>query len=63
VRVEVDPVLCEAHGVCMGIEPTVFQLGDDDINVVLDAEPDETKRAAIEQAVIRCPRQAISLHD
>jgi ferredoxin len=63
VKVSVDPVLCEAHGVCMSIEPEVFELGDDDILVILEENPSEDKRALIEQAVIRCPRQALSLQD
>jgi ferredoxin len=63
VKVSVDRGLCEAHGVCMSIEPTVFDLGDDDLLVILEEEPGEDKRSAIEQAVIRCPRQALSLQD
>ena len=61
MKVVVDRGLCEAHGVCMSLEPTVFDLGDDDILVILDEEPDESKRSIIEQAVIRCPRQALTL--
>jgi ferredoxin len=63
VKVSVDRGLCEAHGVCMSIEPTVFDLGDDDLLVLLEEEPPEAKRSAIEQAVIRCPRQALTLQD
>jgi ferredoxin len=47
----------------MSIEPEVFDLGDDDILVITDESPAEDKRAAIEQAVIRCPRQALTLQD
>ena len=63
MKVSVDRELCEAHGVCMSVEPTVFDLGDDDLLVILDETPPEEKRSAIEQAVIRCPRQALSLQD
>jgi ferredoxin len=63
VKVVVDRGLCEAHGVCMSIEPEVFDLGDDDLLVILEETPPEEKRSAIEQAVIRCPRQALSLQE
>jgi ferredoxin len=63
VRVSVDRELCEAHGVCMSVEPTVFDLGDDDLLVILEETPPEEKRSALEQAVIRCPRQALSLQE
>lgn len=63
MKISVDPGLCEAHGVCMSIDPDVFDLGDDDVLVILDESPAEEKRAAIEQAVIRCPRQALTLQD
>ena len=63
MKVVVDRGLCEAHGVCMSIEPTVFDLGDDDELVILDAAPEESKRPAIDQAVIRCPRQALSIQE
>jgi ferredoxin len=63
VKIAVDRELCEAHGVCMSVDPTLFDLGDDDLLVILDETPPEEKRSAIEQAVIRCPRQALSLQD
>lgn len=63
MRISVDRGLCEAHGVCMSIEPAVFDLGDDDVLVLLQEEPPEDLRPLIEQAVMRCPRQALSLQD
>ena len=58
-----DAVLCEAHGVCEGIAPELFELDDDDRLTIHDREPDESKRELVEQAVIRCPRQALSIQD
>lgn len=63
MKVSVDRGLCEAHGVCMSIDPEIFDLGEDDVLVILEENPPETKRSAVEQAVIRCPRQALSLQD
>lgn len=63
MRIIHDEVLCEAHGVCESIDPELFQLDDDDRLTVLQPEPGESKRALVEQAVIRCPRQALRLQD
>lgn len=61
MRVVVDMKQCEANALCMGIAPDVFQLGDDDVLVVLQERPDPSRRADIEQAVRQCPKQAISI--
>jgi ferredoxin len=59
--VVVDYGLCEANAICMGINPDVFQLDDDDNLHIL--QPDitpETERDVLE-AIRRCPRQALSI--
>ena len=61
MRVTVDRVACESNGVCAGIAPTVFDLGDDDVLRVLDEAPGEDLRELVEEAVRSCPRQALSL--
>jgi ferredoxin len=63
VKISVDRGLCEAHAVCMSIDPEIFEVGDDDLLVILQEEPSQEKRANLEQAVMRCPRQALSLQD
>ena len=63
MRVVVDFDLCESNAVCMGIAPEVFEVRDDDFLYVLQEEPDESKRPKIEEAVRRCPKQAISIED
>ena len=63
MRVVVDYDLCESNAVCMGIEPEVFEVRDDDLLYVPQEEPDESKRPKIEEAVRRCPKQAISIED
>jgi ferredoxin len=61
VRVIVDFDRCEANGICMDIAPEVFHLDErDELHVLLDSPSDEL-RDAVEQAVRRCPKQAISL--
>lgn len=61
MKVVVDYDLCESNAICMGIEPTVFEVRDDDILYIIDEHPDESKRAKIEEAVRRCPKQALTI--
>lgn len=60
-RVVVDFDLCESNAVCMGIEPSVFEVRDDDFLYVLDERPDDARRPRVEEAVRLCPKQAISI--
>jgi ferredoxin len=63
MKVVVDFDLCESNAVCMGIAPEVFEVRDDDLLYVLDEHPDESLRPKVEEAVRRCPKQAISIED
>ena len=58
-----DDVLCEAHGVCTTIDPARFELDDDDRLTIHEYEFAEADRPTIEQAVLRCPRQALSISE
>lgn len=59
MRVEVDYGLCESNGVCMGINPEVFDLGDDDVLRILRPEITAETEEDVRQAVRQCPRQAL----
>jgi ferredoxin len=61
MRVVVDFDLCESNALCMAAAPEVFEVRDDDFLYVLDENPPEELRAKVEEAVRRCPKQAISL--
>jgi ferredoxin len=63
MRVKVDYDLCESNAVCMTVAPQVFEVRDDDFLYVLQEEPPEALRPAVEEAVSRCPKQAISVVD
>jgi ferredoxin len=63
VRVVVDYDLCESNAVCMQVLPEVFEVRDDDFLYVLDETPPDELRPRLEQAVQRCPKQAISIAD
>ena len=60
MKVVVDYDLCESNAVCMGILPEVFEVRDDDFLYVLNENPPEDLRGKLEEAVQRCPKQAIS---
>ena len=61
MRVVVDYDLCESNALCMQAAPEVFEVRDDDFLYVLQEEPPDDRRAAVEEAVRRCPKQALSL--
>jgi ferredoxin len=63
MRVEVDYQRCEGHAVCVGLEPDVFELNDDDQAVVktdpIPADKEDTAQEAVEQ----CPAAALLRRD
>ena len=61
MRVVVDWDLCESNAVCMAVAPEVFEVDDDDNLNVLQEEPPEELRGKVEEAVRRCPKQALAL--
>jgi ferredoxin len=61
MRVQVDHDLCESNAVCVRLVPEVFEVGDDDRLRLRQERPPETLRARVEQAVRRCPKQALSI--
>ena len=64
MRVVVDELRCDAHGVCVDACPEVFALSDDDDKVrVLVEEPDESLRDKVHRASVVCPKAAITIED
>jgi ferredoxin len=63
VKVNIDWDLCDGNGVCAGIAPEVFEVGDDLKLIVLQEEPPDELRSQVEQAVISCPKLAISIEE
>ena len=63
MRVVVDFDACESNAVCMAVAPEVFEVREDDFLYVLQENPPEDLRAKVEEAVRRCPKQAIKLED
>ena len=63
MRVVVDRDRCEGNAICVGIDPELFQLDDEDY-VMITANPipaDAEERA--EQAIAECPRAALTRKD
>lgn len=60
-RIKIDRSLCTGYGECVGIAPEVFQLGDDHVSFVVDAEG--TDDEMILDAARGCPVDAITLID
>ena len=63
MHVSVDRGLCEANGICAGLVPSVFDLGDDDVLDIVQPSPPDDLREQVELAVSRCPRTALTLTD
>ena len=63
MRVVVDYDLCESNAICMAVAPEVFEVDDDDNLNLLQEEPPEELRSKVEEAVRRCPKQALSIQD
>ena len=62
MKVVVDRDLCQGHAMCTLEAPDVFQVGPGDEQVtLLDETPQESLRAAVENAVRFCPNAALSL--
>lgn len=63
MRVVVDFDLCAGHAQCEEAAPEVFWVNDRALVEVLDENPPESLRTKVEDAVRRCPADAISLVD
>jgi ferredoxin len=63
MKIVIDYDLCESNAICMGIAPEVFEVRDDDFLYLLNETPGEELRDKMEEAVRRCPKQAISIEE
>jgi ferredoxin len=61
MKVEVDLAKCTGHGVCESIADDVFEVQDDGIVLIHDADRPESDRDRMRQAVTQCPAAALRL--
>ena len=61
MKVSVDFDRCDSNAVCMGIAPEVFEVRDDNFLYVLDDQPPQELRSAVEEAARSCPTGAITV--
>ena len=62
-RVTIDPAKCQGHGRCVIIAPKHFDMDDSGFGVVLTDEVAEADHADVDEAVLSCPENAITLSD
>jgi len=63
MRIVVDRDRCEGNAICVGIDPELFELDDEDyVMVTADPIPADAEERA-EQAIAECPRAALTRSD
>jgi ferredoxin len=63
MKVIFDETKCKLHAQCRGAAPELFDFSPDGKLVVLNANPPEELREALQDAIDACPEQAISMED
>jgi ferredoxin len=64
MRVIADVSICQGHQLCRGEAPDIFGFDKEaDHVVILQPEPDESRRAEVTTAVRYCPSFALSIEE
>ena len=68
MKVTVDPIACEANAVCVRLVPQVFSIdededGEDTLAIANNGEVPAEHEAGVREAVIRCPKMALSIEE
>jgi ferredoxin len=63
MKITVDRDRCVGSAYCLRIAPATFDVGDDGIAVVLDADVTGAQAAAAREAEADCPSMAISIDE
>ena len=61
MRIVVDRTKCTALAMCEAEAPDLFEVQDDGSLTVLDENPPESQREALQRAVDSCPTEALSI--
>ena len=63
MELKVDPLVCEANAICVGLAPEVFDLDDDDNLTILQPDPPAELLDRVRHAVRSCPKAALTLSE
>jgi ferredoxin len=63
MKIVYDRDKCKLHAQCRGAAPELFSFAADGSLVILDENPPEELREALQDAGDACPEQAISIED
>ena len=63
MRVRVNPIMCEAHGLCAELLPELIRLDDWGYPIVDDSEVPRDLVGLAERAVDACPTLALLLEE
>lgn len=64
MKVKIEPRdECLGDGICADECPEVFEMDDDDLATVVNVNPDESLREAVETAAEECPAEIILIED
>ena len=68
MKVTVDPVLCEANAVCVGLVPRLFSMhededGEDVLAIASEGDVPADLADGVRDAVDRCPKMALTLEE
>ena len=63
MKITVDRDRCVGSAYCQRIAPATFEVGDDGIAVVLNADVAGAQAAAVQEAEADCPSMAIAIEE
>lgn len=63
MKIVVDRDLCQGHATCEGEAPEVFSVSKSGELTVLNPNPPEEQRRAVEMAVHYCPTHALRIEE
>ncbi len=63
MKIIFDREKCKLHAQCRGAAPELFSFAPNGSLVILEENPPEELREALQDAVDACPEQAISIGD
>ena len=63
MKILFDRIKCQRHAQCRGAAPELFSFAPDGSLVILDENPPEELREALQDAVDACPEGAIAIGD